>query len=254
MRELRGSSKPVQRRFKAIIEYDGTDFHGWQRQLNVRTVQEEIESALSQIVNESVTLFGSGRTDSGVHAVGQVAHVSIDSETLSRERLLYAVNSLLPSDVKCISLGAVDSDFHARFDAVSRSYRYHIEKTHHPLRCRYSWCPRQSWDDRPIQDAVKYLVGEYGFRSFCRKRPGEEHYRCEVFSAEWKIDSEGATFEICADRFFHRMVRGIVGALMDVGRGYFSVENFADLLENSTRESNITIAPPQGLTLVEVKY
>lgn len=241
-------------RFKATIEYDGTDFHGWQRQLSVRTVQEEVESTLSQIANEAVTVIGSGRTDTGVHAAGQVAHFNVNKLDLSVERLLISANSLLPSDVKIVLLEEVTSIFHARFKAVSRTYRYRIEREFHPLRCRYCWSPKYDWDDLTIQNAALQLIGVHGFRSFCRERPGEEEYKCKIYRAEWKADRHGATFEIRADRYFHRMVRGIVGALYDVGRGQLAPDDFINLLENPISESNVTMAPPQGLTLMEVRY
>lgn len=248
------------RRFKVTIEYDGTDFHGWQRQPNVRTVQEEIEKALARILCTPTTCVGAGRTDAGVHATGQVAHFITGNPRLASNQLLMGVNSLLPHDVKLTSVEEVGNSFHARFSAISRRYCYRIVRRYRPLTRRYTWSPNYRWDDAIIHRTVELLMGEHSFRSFCRARPGEKDYICQIIEARWETTDDpvqndsGAIFHICADRFFHRMVRGLVHTLIDVGRGYLSPDDFRNLLEHPKRNGDVRMAPPQGLTLTEVKY
>jgi len=241
------------RRLKLTIEYDGTDFCGWQRQSNVRTVQQDLEEALSSVLCEDVTIVGSGRTDAGVHAIGQVAHFSTDNR-LDGERILKGANSLMKKDVRIWKIEDVTLSFHARYSAISRSYRYLLLRRNRPLSDRYGWYPECSWADEPIGEAVKLLIGEHSFKSFSRARPGEEGYICNVSRAEWETDDDGALFHITADRFMHKMVRGLVGALVDLGRGYINRDDFLELLNRPERNGATRVAQPQGLVLVGVEY
>ncbi|MDP8238244.1 MAG: tRNA pseudouridine(38-40) synthase TruA [Candidatus Hatepunaea meridiana] len=242
-----------QRRIKLKIEYDGTDFSGWQRQLNQRTIQEDIEQALSSVLCEDITIIGAGRTDAGVHAFGQVAHFATDN-ILPYERILKGSNSLLKKDVRIWDIEEVPASFHARFSAVSRSYRYRLLKRNHPLQRRYTWYPNYSWDDKPIKEALRLLPGRHSFKSFSRARPDEEEYICDVIEASWDENGDTANFNITADRFMHKMVRGLVGALIDVGRGYLTVDDFQELLDKPKKNGATKVAQARGLTLVEVKY
>lgn len=241
------------RRLKITVEYDGTDFHGWQRQQDVRTVQEDIEKALSRVLCEEVTLIGAGRTDTGVHALAQKAHFSTDNP-LGSDRILKGGNSLLKNDVRIRTIEEVPVDFHARYSAVSRSYIYRLLRRERPLANRYAWYPGCTWDDELIVETVKTLPGEHSFKSFSRARPGEDEYICSVMEARWEYDAENAAFHITADRFMHRMVRGLVGALLDVGRGYLSQDEFRRLLSEPEENGATRVAQPQGLTLLEVRY
>ena len=241
------------RRLKLTIEYDGTDFCGWQRQSNVRTVQQDLEEALSSVLCEDITIVGSGRTDAGVHAIGQVAHLATDNR-LDGERILKGANSLMKKDVRIWKIEDVPLSFHARYSAVSRSYRYLLLRRNRPLSRRYGWYPDCSWEDDAISKAVKLLIGEHSFKSFSRARPGEEKYICRVSEAKWEVDEDGATFYISADRFMHKMVRGLVGALVDLGRGYISIDDFIKLLNEPLRNGATRVAQPQGLVLVGVEY
>jgi len=247
--------KEDRQRYRFLIEFDGTDFAGWQRQIDsTRTVQSEIENALAQILQQKVTLIGSGRTDAGVHALGQVAHADLFLANISPQKLLSSMNSLLKADIHIISLNETSSDFHARFQAISRSYRYRIERNRHPLLRRYIWTPQYIWNDEFVIPAVELLIGRHSFKSFCLQRPGEEGYYCTIKSAKWEIDNDGVNFLITADRFLHKMVRGLVGALIDVGRGRYSLDEFNQLLDNPKRNGAVSVAPPHGLTLMRVDY
>ncbi len=243
------------RRFKLIIEFDGTDFSGWQRQGRaVRTVQGEIENAIAQILQQKVTVIGSGRTDAGVHALAQVAHSDLILSKFPLEKLHFALNSLLPGDVQVLSLEETSLSFHARFQALSRSYRYRVERRRHPLLQRFSWTPPYAWDDDVIGKAVQMLPGRHSFKSFCLQRPGEDGYFCTVKGTAWEVDENGVNFLITADRFLHKMVRGLVGALIDVGRGRYTLDDFRDLLDEPVRNGAVSVAPPHGLTLLCVDY
>ncbi len=243
----------IQRRLKLTVEYDGSDFHGWQYQPDTRTVQCELEAALEQVLNEQTSIIGAGRTDAGVHSIGQVAHLDT-TNGLECERILLGVNSLLDGDVSVLSVEEVDGGFHARYSALSRRYRYRLIRLNHPLQRRYAWHPGCVWNDALIGEAVKFLPGRHSFRSFSQARPGESDYICNVIEARWEPNSDGATFEITADRFMHRMVRGLVGALIDLGRGYLTLDEFRRLLEEPTRNGDVRTAPARGLVLVEVRY
>jgi len=241
--------------YRFLIEYDGTEFAGWQRQgQGERTVQETLETALEQILQHPVSLIGAGRTDAGVHAEGMVASAKFPTPKMSLDRLMLAVNSMCEHDVQIHELTEAAPDFHARFSAVSRSYRYRLECVRHPMFHRFSWVPPFDWNDSKIADAVVLIPGRHCFRSFCLERPGETEYISNVLSAVWEPDSSGATFRITADRFFHKMVRSLVMGLYDVGRGYHSLEDFRKLLDQPDPAIPVRVAPAQGLTLVSVGY
>jgi tRNA pseudouridine38-40 synthase len=249
------SSENPSRRYKMVIEYDGTDFAGWQVQGGkIRTVQGVLEKAFGQILSQKVTVIGAGRTDAGVHALGQVAHARLVLKNITPGKLQLAVNSLLPHDVQVTAFEETHPRFHARFWARSRSYRYRIERSYHPLTRRYVWTPRYDWDDAIIARLVDHLPGRHSFRSFSLQRPDETGYISEVISAGWVADAMGATFTITADKFYHKMVRGLVGCLMEVGRGRLTEEVFLNLLNDPRQNGEVFVAPAQGLTLIRVDY
>lgn len=244
----------TERQLRLVIEYDGTEFSGWQAQLNLRTVQGEIESALKIIFGEKITLYGAGRTDAGVHARGQTAHIFVENWKLRCEEIRMGLNSLIGHDLNISEVTEIDPPFHARYDAKSRLYKYTIIRNPEPLRLRYAWWPNRKWDDKMIIETAKLLLGEHSFKSFCRSRPGEDDYICKVYNLDWQLNPAGVVFEIEANRFFHQMVRGIVGALIDVGRGYVSTQDFTNLLKNPIDNSQVYFAPASGLVLDRVNY
>lgn len=241
-------------RWAILLEYDGTDFAGWQYQPGRRSVQAVVQSAVEQTFGVAVPVVAAGRTDAGVHAEGQVAHFQIPGTHLTADIVVKALNSRLPRDIRVLKAKKVDGSFHSRFSAISRIYRYRVDRQHHPLRCRYVWTPRYHWDDSPILDVIRFLLGSHSFASFSLKRDEGESYRCNVLMASWEPDPLGATFRIEADRFLHKMVRGLVGALIDLGRGYYNQDQFLHLLLNPQRCGAVHIAQPQGLVLEQVRY
>jgi len=242
------------RRIKLIVQYDGTDYHGWQRQDGDITVQQVMEEALARLLDHPVTLISAGRTDAGVHAAGQAAHFDTTHTTMTARQIMLGGNRFLPPDIRILDAERADPTFHARFSAVSRRYRYVLRARYLPLERRYSWYPRLKWDDDLVCRIVPSLHGIHSFKSFSLARPDETEYRCNILAADWIPTDGGAVFDITADRFFHKMVRGLVTTLVRVGAGRTSPEEFDRLLNTPKRNGAVGVAPPQGLTLIEVKY
>jgi len=244
------------RNLKFTLEYDGTEFSGWQVQPETRTVQGVLEDALADLVGEPVRVTGAGRTDAGVHALGQVASVTT-SLALSAEKVGHALNARLPRDVRIVQAVDVPESFHARFDAVSRSYFYLIGAAESPIWRRNRWFVSASLDERAMRDALAALEGEHDFSSFCLVGSEPNHHRCRVagISLECDVNFGGIlVLRIVANRFLRGMVRSIVGTLVEVGRGKITPNEFETILEARDRGAAGPTAPPHGLYLEEVRY
>ncbi len=241
------------RTLKLIVEYDGSDFAGFQIQPNQRTIQGEIEKALQVLTQEDIRVIGSGRTDAGVHALGQVVSFQLYS-TLSLEQFQKGLNGLLPEDIHITDVSESPQRFNARQNAISRSYRYVLSKEYRAIKRQYVWCPRMEFFVEPMQQASKCLIGEHDFTSFCTANGDTDHFISKVSNASWKIIDDEIHFEITADRFYHHMVRSIVGTLVEVGRGKISPEDFHRILKAKNRSHAGPTAPPHGLFLVWVQY
>jgi tRNA pseudouridine38-40 synthase len=229
---------------KLTIEYDGTDYVGWQIQENGRSVQSEIEHAFDRILGERHSVIGSGRTDAGVHARAQVAHCHVMTPVDLRE-LYHSLNSVLPEDIAITGIEEVPESFHARYSAVERRYKYFISEKRSPLHRRYDWWVKYALDIDLMNRCTDIIKGEHDFASFCRTKAEVNHHRCVVNSAIWTKDEY---------RFLHGMVRTLVGTLVDVGRGFLTSDDFLNILNERDRRSARMAAPPQGLFLWEVKY
>jgi tRNA pseudouridine38-40 synthase len=239
---------------KLTIEYDGTGFVGWQRQTNGRSVQEEIEKALTRITQADVTLIGAGRTDAGVHARGQAANFKTDSR-LSPAEYYRALNGLLPDDIAITVASEVANDFSARYSAKSRAYTYSIVRRPSALMRRYSWHLSYEFDLEQMRRAASIIRSTSDFQAFCKMEAEVQHYRCMIEEAEWIVSDGGLlVFSIRANRFLHGMVRALVGTMVDVGRGYTTVEAFCSIIESRDRRRAGQAAPPQGLCLESVVY
>lgn len=241
------------RTLKLIIEYDGTDFVGWQSQVNGRAVQDEIEKALRQVLNEEVRITGAGRTDAGVHARGQVAGLQTHS-TVSTEKLHTALNGLLPRDICIHSVEEAVTSFHARFDAVEREYSYTIRFTPSALDRRTSWHVKYTLSPELLHAVATEVVGKHDFTSFCKHEHEVENRVCTVIRSAWTACPGGMVYHIAADRFVHGMVRSLVGTMVDISRGHFSVDAFREILEKRDRCAGGTAAPAVGLVLEKVTY
>ncbi|HTY11153.1 MAG TPA: tRNA pseudouridine(38-40) synthase TruA [Bacteroidota bacterium] len=242
------------RNIKVVLEYDGTDFVGWQRQANGRSVQEEIETVLRLITDEFVTVTGAGRTDAGVHARGQAANFKIES-SISLNDLQRALNSLLPDEIIVHSAEEVPEKFSARYSARERFYRYFIVQKPTAIERNYCWQLFYPLDVDRLNDAAALVRTTKDFQSFCKANSGVDNYECNIMSAGWSTPSpKQLVFSIRANRFLYGMVRALVGTMVDVGREYISVEEFRKIIEAKDRREAGMAAPPQGLFLEEVVY
>ncbi len=241
------------RNIRLLIEYDGTNYVGWQRQANGSSIQGKIEEALRQILQEEVNVIGAGRTDAGVHARGQVAHCLMNSSRPAAE-LRRGLNALLPHDIVIHAAEEAPPDFHARYSAKARRYSYLIVRQPTAIRRFYSWHLDYPLDVDLMGRMAQMIVGEHDFQSYCRSGSDVGHHRCTVFHASWTEEDASLTFVIRADRYLRGMVRALVGTMVDVGRGYTSREEFAGILEHKSRSHAGMSAPARGLVLEEVEY
>jgi len=238
---------------KLTVEYDGTEFSGWQIQPNRRTVQGEIENSLKTLTQEKVRVVGSGRTDAGVHALGQVVSFRCRSG-LPLPTFEKGLNGLLPEDIRIVRAEELGSSFNARRDAVSRTYRYLLSKRPRAVDRQYVWYPRMTFSVGPMEQASKYLLGAHDFAAFCKSNGEDKDFTSRVFSVDWNEDDDEICFEITAMRFFHNMVRVIVGTLLEVGRGRTTPEGFREILESRDRRQAGPTVPPHGLYLARVDF
>lgn len=242
--------------YKLTIEYDGTAYHGWQVQANDITIQETIETVLSTMTREKIRVSGSGRTDAGVHALGQVAHFKTDA-CISSDAFMAGLNSLLPDDIVITGCESVDDDFHARFSAKTKTYQYRIFNHPVPIAIgrQYAWHIRKKLDVSAMQQAAVHIIGTHDFKSFEGTGSHRDHTIRTVIHAGMDItDDEYIIFEITANGFLRYMVRNLVGTLTDVGLLKTSPDEFKRILEAKNRDLAGATAPPQGLFLVQVSY
>ena len=241
---------------KLTIEYDGKNYRGWQVQPEGPTVQGVIEEQLKRLTGETTRLMGSGRTDAGVHAMGQVAHFKTQS-VMDVTTIQRALNSLLPSDIVIQRVEEVDQDFHARRNCRSKVYEYRIlnRSLRSVFHREHAWHIPQKLDFEEMKKATQTLIGEHDFSSFRSVGSPTRTAVRKVIRAEWERTQQGLlTFEIEASGFLKQMVRAIVGTLVEVGRSKMSPEDFEKILESKDRTKAGPTAPAHGLFLKEVKY
>jgi tRNA pseudouridine38-40 synthase len=242
------------RNIKIVIEYDGTDFVGWQRQANGRSVQEEIETILRMLTDEAVTITGAGRTDAGVHARGQTANFKIES-SIAVNDLQRALNGLLSDEVIVHSAEEVPENFSARYSARERFYRYFISRTPTAIDRKFCWQLFYPLNVELMNEASSIIRQTKDFQSFCKVNSGVDNYLCNIVEAEWTArSSRELIFSIRSNRFLHGMVRALVGTIVDVGREHISIEAFKEIINAKDRRKAGMAAPPQGLFLEEVVY
>lgn len=245
-------------RFFIRFAYDGTAFHGSQRQPNGVTVQETMEQALAMIFREEVALTFAGRTDAGVHAREMYAHFDLTESqaTIANHRnLLFRLNGILPNSIAVYDIYHVTDDAHARFSAKRRTYEYHVIDHKDPFLLPYTTRLRMPLDYAAMNEAAQYLIGRQDFASFCRTHTDVKTTICDLTQAEWKELGNGhAVFTISADRFLRNMVRAVVGTLFLVGQGKMTKEQFAEVITKQNRCSAGDSAPAQGLYLTHIEY
>ena len=245
-------------RYFLYIAYDGTDFLGWQSQPEGRTVQGELEQRLSTILRRPISITGAGRTDAGVHASQMVCHLNLDLSQGEMEQVTYRLRRFLPPDIAMLEVRRVTEDAHARYDAVSRRYGYHVRTEASPFTRKYCTLVPETLDFAAMNEAASHLIGEHDFTTFSKKHSQVKTHICTVTEAKWErcstCDECSYTFHIAANRFLRNMVRGIVGTLFEVGRGKIEPSDFGDLLTARDRSLCGSSAPSEGLFLEEVTY
>ena len=241
------------RTLRLLLEYDGTHFVGWQSQDRGRTVQDELERALRVLTKASIRPIGSGRTDAGTHALGQVAHFQTASD-LPTERLLRGLNGLLPADIAIRAIDEGPADFHARYSAKRKRYRYRIHLAKSALNRSQVWAYYQALSLAPMRAAARALIGTHGFGAFCKQDPVPNSLDCQIYDADWSVQGTELVFEIEGNRFLRHMVRILVGTMVDIGRGARPAEDIAALLASGERADAGPTAPAHGLCLLWVAY
>lgn len=241
-------------RYRLDLQYDGTNYHGWQIQPNALTVEEVTEKALHTILREPVDLIGCGRTDTGVHAKAFTAHFDFPSQ-IQLEKTLHSLLSILPSDIVVHDIKPVEDDFHARFSASTRSYEYHILRKPDAFKRYHAWYYNQELNKEKLAESCIDLRGEHEFKAFCKGEPSGGHYRCEMFKAEWEFsDPNHWILHLTANRFLRNMVRAIVGTQLLVGKGQMSIEEHRQLIETGDRTQAGISVPACGLHLTKIEY
>lgn len=241
-------------RYFIYLKYDGTAYHGWQVQPNARSVQEELQKALSTLLREDVLVVGAGRTDTGVHARMMVAH--FDTELpIDGKQLAYKLNRLLPRDISIDAVEAVSDDMHARFSATSRTYHYYIHLHKDPFLRHYSCEMPYNLDFEAMNQAANTLLDYDDFAAFCKSNSDTKTTICHVTEAQWVQDGEYSWhFVITANRFLRNMVRAIVGTLFDVGRGRVTLDGFKKIVEGKSRTGAGESVPGNALFLERIEY
>ena len=254
------------RTWKLTLEYDGTRYSGWQEQANAKTIAGEVRKAAEDFFSRQVELGGAGRTDAGVHALAQVAHLRLSPrggrpKQLPRpQEILYGLNDRLPSDINILQVAEAPDRFHARHEAVARSYLYQISTRRTAFQKKYVWWVKDRLDVAAMARCAELLAGRHDFAAFSErdvKRDGQSTV-VVVEEAELALDEQLILFHITASHFLWKMVRRLVGSIVEVGRGQAGVEDFVSLLQDPARPTKLTparvTAPPAGLFLESIRY
>ncbi|MEA1939260.1 MAG: tRNA pseudouridine(38-40) synthase TruA [Candidatus Caldatribacteriota bacterium] len=244
---------------KLTIEYDGTEYYGWQRQKKLLSIQKTLEEKISQITNEDIKITGSGRTDAGVHAIGQVANFKMVS-TVPFEKLPFILNNILPIDIRIKKSEKVNSDFHARHSSISKIYHYYIfnsskSECYPSLHLRkYVYCLKEKIDLIEMKKASRLLLGKHDFHSFSCSGSSFNNSIRTIKKINLRKNGNIICFQIEATAFLYKMVRRIAGTLLEVGKGSMKYHEVKNILENKDRKKAGKVLPAKGLFLMQVKY
>ena len=243
------------KRIKLTVAYDGTNYCGWQVQPNGITIEEVLNKALKKLTGEDILVIGASRTDSGVHAMGNVAVFDTET-TIPPEKISIALNQRLPEDIVVTKSEEVPADFHPRYCNCSKTYEYHIINTRIPVPTKRltNYFVSYVLDIDKMRQAASYLVGEHDFVSFCNVRTDVENTVRRIYSLDILTEGNEITIRITGNGFLYNMVRIIVGTLIRVGRGFYEPEKVKEILEDKNRKSAGVTAPAHGLMLMEIKY
>ncbi|RCW38716.1 tRNA pseudouridine(38-40) synthase TruA [Marinilabilia salmonicolor] len=241
-------------RYFIELAYNGANFHGWQKQPNAVTVQQKLEQVLTTLLQEDIRITGAGRTDTGVHASYFVAHFDASLFPFDEVVLLKKANSMLPPGIALYSATPVSDDAHSRYDAISRTYEYHLVLRKNPFLDGLTHRPWFIPDFDYMNLAAEKLKDYDDFTSFARLHGGNKTNFCHITEAFWEKRDDRYVFTISADRFLRNMVRAVVGTLLEVGRKKLSVDDFCEIIESKDRGRAGTSAPPQALFLTHIEY
>ena len=240
-------------RYAILLEYDGTAFHGWQIQPAGATIQAALEEAISKIIQQDIRVTGSGRTDAGVHAAGQVAHFDADLP-MPVGRLTGAINTHLPDDIRVLDAQEVTGEFNSRFDAIARHYQYNISYFPHPITRHTHWYCKYELNIDLLNQCASMILGEHDFTSFCASVTDTENMVCDIQHSEWEVRNTRIIYRVHGSRFLHHMVRMLVGTMIEVARGRWSIDDFRLRLQQPNHDHDTITAPAKGLILERVVY
>ena len=244
-------------RYFVVVSYRGTGFCGWQKQIvsKLPSIEETIEKVISRILSSETKIYGSGRTDAGVHALGQTFHFDSNKE-LDESRFMHSLNELLPEDIRILSVKKVSDDFHARFNAKSKTYLYKIRnsKVSNPFKSDLEWTLSQKLDVEKMVEASKIFIGKHNFQNFTSKEEDEQKFSRNIREIAIKSDKNDIEITLKGNGFMRYMVRMIVGNLIQVGLGKMTSLDVKEALENPNRKPSSYKAPAHGLYLKEVEY
>jgi tRNA pseudouridine38-40 synthase len=244
--------KDYKLRYFICFSYNGTNYHGWQSQPNAVSVQQTLTEALSLLLKQPIELVGAGRTDSGVHAAKMYAHFDFEQEI--PDGLVKKLNSFLPQDIAVFSVFKVHDQAHARFDAVKRTYQYHIHLQKDVFKQDLSWYFFYPLDVEKMNQACEVLFKHNDFQCFSKSNTDVFTYNCVIFEAFWKQEKDHLIFTISADRFLRNMVRAIVGTLINIGQHKISIADFEEIIKSKNRSKAGFSVPAHGLYLTEIEY
>ena len=240
-------------RYFIELSYLGKNYHGWQIQPDANSIQEELNKAISLVLQEEVTVVGAGRTDTGVHASQMFAH--FDSDAILVENIVFKLNSILPEDIVVYEVEKVNDEKHVRFDAIARSYEYRIWLGRNPFLLETTWqLFHQKLDVKAMNEAAEILLEHENFQAFSKVKTEVKTFNCKVSKAVWIEDGNQLVFRITANRFLRNMVRAIVGTLVDVGKHKITKEDFKNIILSKDRSNAGLSVPAKGLFLTEITY
>lgn len=240
-------------RYFIQFSYFGKQYHGWQNQPNALTVQQVLEEAISVLLKEPISLTAAGRTDAGVHAQQMFAHFDAGQIAGSYD-LVYRLNAFLPEDIAVQRIFEVPDDAHARFDALERTYAYWIVQEKNPFLTDAAHFIKHSLDTTKMNQAAELLVAHHDFQCFSKSNTDVKTYRCDIKKAVWEVKGNTLVFTVTADRFLRNMVRAIVGTLLEVGSGRWSLDDVKTILKSGDRAKAGPSVPAKGLYLTQINY
>jgi len=241
--------------YRLTIQYNGSNYSGWQEQANVSTIQQQIKDAIHTITREKVNLIGSGRTDAGVHAIGQVANFKTNNQ-LELRKFQHSLNSILPDDISVNDIVMVEEDFHSRYDARKRSYLYVISSLKSPFHKDFSYFypPISKLKIEQLNSISSQFIGEYDYTSFAKKNSDTKNKVCKITLSRWRKTNELYLFRVDGDRFLHGMIRAIVGTILEIAENSESETKVREIIKIKDRDAAGRGVPASGLFLYKVQY